>query len=65
MLTHDSSSDMDIHALCRRNILQLYSIGDMQSAVGDILTTFTEPRSMHEDVANVGEKSIAQIAWSH
>ena len=33
----------------------------MQSAVGDILTTFTEPRSMPEDVANVGERVLLKL----
>ena len=50
--------------LCRRNLLQLYSISEWQSAIGDmsnILSTPTELRSMPEDVANVGERSLLKL----
>ena len=36
MLIYQSSSDMDIHMVCHRNTLQLYNIGELQSAVGDM-----------------------------
>ena len=36
MLISQCSSDMDIHMLCCRNHLQLYTIGELQSAVGDM-----------------------------
>ena len=86
--------------LCHRNPLQLYTIGELQSAVGDMkqhlmfvhaisgcdtvsapymkgkkralevlrsygdqdsLSTFTEPRSTPEDVANVGERFLLKL----
>ena len=31
-----SSSDIDIRMFCRRNPLQLYSIGELQSVIGDM-----------------------------
>ena len=91
---------MDIHLLCRRNPLQLYSFSELQSDVGDVkqhlmfvhaisgcdtvsapymkgkrkalevirsygdlnhLSTFTEPGSSHEDVANVGELFLLKL----
>ena len=100
MLVSQCSSDMDIHMLCHRNPLQLYTIGELQSAVGDMkqhlmfvhaisgcdtvsafymkgkkralevlrsygdqdsLSTFTEPRSTPEDVANVGERFLLKF----
>ena len=36
MLISQCSSDMDIHMSCHRNPLQLYIIGELQSAVGDM-----------------------------
>ena len=36
MLLSQSSSDMDIDMLCHRSPLQLYNIGELQSAVGDM-----------------------------
>ena len=36
MLISQFSSDMDIHMLCHRNPTQLYTIGELQSAVGDM-----------------------------
>ena len=36
MLISPSSSDMGIHMLCHRHPLQLYNIGELQSAVGDM-----------------------------
>ena len=100
MLVSQCSSDMDIHMLCHRNPLQLHTIGELQSAVGDMkqhvmfvhaisgcdtvstpymkgkkralgvlrsygdqdsLSTFTEPRSTPEDVANVGERFLLKL----
>ena len=36
MLISKSSSGMDINVLCHRNPLQLYTIGELQSALGDM-----------------------------
>ena len=92
---------MDIHLLCRRNPLQLYSISELQPDVGDIkqhfmfvhaisgcdtvsapcmkgkwkalevlrsygdlehhLSTFTDPGSSHEDVANIAESFLLKL----
>ena len=36
MLISQPSSDMDVHMLCHIHPLQLYNIGELQSAVGDM-----------------------------
>ena len=36
ILIFQSSSDIDIRMLCRRNPLQLYRIGELQSAIGNM-----------------------------